>query len=128
MSDLLDCGHVASPHGEHTTGYGTLPDGTNHCWDCCTAQDLASIAKGEKFVGYLDLEGRSFGGKVTNWPGRELLRVTAYTKYQAWGFGGYHTMYSVRAVDRDGRQWWGRGPGPGMYIRMYPSRKGGRRV
>lgn len=108
--ELLDCGHPESPHSETTRGYGRDAAGKTKCYDCCEADDLARIDAGEPFVGYLT------DRRVTNWPGRTLLSVTSVAEQPRVGFGG---RTYVRAIDRNGKHWYGSGPlETGTYVRM----------
>jgi len=124
MSALLDCGHAESPHSVFTCGYGVDSEGKKHCYDCCHAIDMASIQRAEPFLGYLAKDDRG-EWIISNWPGQTLLRVTDHWKvFNPWVARGYtsDSMVHIRAVDEEGRAWYGRGMGEGMYCRMRPTR------
>lgn len=122
--ERLDCGHAESPHADFTRGYGTDRDGKRHCYDCCAARDLASIARAEPFTGYLTMDaGRQ--AIISNWAGSPLLRVTKYWKIEnSWVKRGCvsNELLQIRAVDAHGRAWYGRGLGQGMYCKMRPTK------
>lgn len=115
MSDLLECGHAESPHSDITRGYGTAEDGKRHCYDCCTAMDLASMKETGKIVAYISDDGKT----ITNWPGRTLAYVTRLWETRH-NIGGKITHVWARAAD--GTWWHGKGPGKGMYIRLHRSK------
>jgi hypothetical protein len=91
--EILDCGHVASEHSEHTTGYGVHADGSKHCYACCAEQDKKTMRDTGRTVLYLSMSGdantahgttlaRPICGsyyygqhRVTNWPGSLELPV-----------------------------------------------------
>lgn len=114
----LDCGHPESPHGPHTTGYGTDASGRRSCYECCTAWDLAELAKSKPgepaHFYYLSSDGAS----VTNWPGSVLARVTRENSTRVGGFGGMQRRTYIRAVTPDGKVFSGSGPGRGMFVRL----------
>lgn len=67
MSEVLDCGHLPSPHDKYTTGYGEM-DSKKYCWTCCADHDRKVMEKHGKITLYLmDIDGLQ--GKVTNWTG-----------------------------------------------------------
>jgi len=110
--EKLDCGHVASPHSEYTTGYGVDSSGKKHCYACCHAQDLAQLKDTTKpFFAYVNGDGKS----ITNWPGSTLMRITSESTGRG-GFGG--RMYYYRAIDANGQQWHGKNAGRGMCIKL----------
>lgn len=98
----LDCGHEPSPHGEHTTGYGTDPvTGKTRCWECCAVVDRASMVEhgdSKRLPLYLH------EGHVSNWPGSLKFKVWGVTK-------GRHniarTRYDFRFHGPDGFVWRG---------------------
>ena len=112
MENLLDCGHAESPHSEITRGYGVDAQGKKHCYDCCTARDVADLRDTSRpFTAYISCDGRS----VTNWPGRPLMRIYSHHTGRA-GFGG--EMHYWRAVDVHGQHWHGKNSGTGMCINL----------
>ena len=121
---MLDCGHAESPHSEYTRGYGEDSEGKKYCYDCCHARDLESIQRAEPFTGYLT---RGQGGSkwvVSNWPGQKLLTVTQHWSMLLFSgpIGMERKIYHIRAVDEQGRAWYGRGMGEGMYCQMRPTK------
>ncbi len=101
MTDVLECGHEASPHESFTTGYGTDAAGKRHCYDCCARidrQTMLDAQPGDRFMAYCR------EGRLVNWPGHELGKVS---------FGARHPWsrdrYYVRAWGPDGRAWHGTG-------------------
>ena len=98
---VLECGHVASEHGEHTTGYGTDENGNRYCWECCAKRDREQMRTDGRITLYLTeiqrdvtastlnphVLGQRF--KVTNWPGSLSLPVQHIRK-------GRHNMARVR--------------------------------
>lgn len=123
--DTLDCGHVlrvpesTQQTGTGGTGYGRDRDHKTRCYDCCAVLDRASIAAGESMTLYLASDGHT----VTNWPGSSLMLVTRLWRTSAGGFARNERTTRVWARSFDGRLWYGRGPGEGMYIRMHRSKQ-----
>ena len=119
---MIECGHdYQSQASECSTGYGesTFPwVGTvRQCFACIAAQEPASMAYAlpkARWQGYLSSDGRSIQG----WPGHHLARVTYERESLHSGFGGLHPRTHVRATDTRGREWYGSGPGRGMYVRL----------
>jgi hypothetical protein len=107
MTELLDCGHVASEHGPHTTGYGTDKDDKRHCYDCCAARERASMIEHGDAVLYLTgglpAVYQFCDGEITDWPGK--LRFKCRVK------AGRHNMARVRYdawfTGPDGKPWHG---------------------
>lgn len=65
-SEILECGHHATPT-EHTTGYGTTPDGRRHCYECIATMDKnRMIWDGKITLYFVKRDEKHF---VTNWPG-----------------------------------------------------------
>lgn len=81
--ELLDCGHVESPHSSITNGYGTTADGKRHCYDCCAEQDRQQMRETGRATLYLA------GENVTNWLGSLKIRVMRQTE-------GRHNIAGVR--------------------------------
>lgn len=77
--ELLECGHIPSPHGAHTTGYGTDADGNRHCYDCCAEYDREQMRKDGKAVLYLTLGADGGGYCVTNWPSSLAIPCMAHS-------------------------------------------------
>lgn len=109
---VLDCGHQPSPHGEHTTGTGHAPNGREICWDCCNAEEKASMAKAKHWMAYLSGDGKH----ITTWPGGILATVT-----DLWSVANNMagSLLRIRAVDDTGVRWYGTSPGKGMYCRLH---------
>lgn len=92
-TELLDCGHVPTPQTGIGTGYGTLPDGTKHCYTCCASREREQMRKTGRATLYLSMTGdahtpegnslvrpipgrRYYGShKVTDWVGHLNLPV-----------------------------------------------------
>lgn len=105
----LECGHTATKTTGLGTGYGRDASGARHCYDCCTKQDLARIEAGEVVTHYTNRDLT----QVTNWPGHKLMRIVHVNDSRA-----ARKTY-VRAVDNQGRLWWGVGPRDnGNYITL----------
>lgn len=104
------CGLTVTPE-KHSTGYGTTPDGRKLCYQCCNARELDDFKSADVFFCYLSGDGLS----ATTWPGGKLATVTYRRKHRG-GFGGEY--WTVDAVAADGSKWYGRGGGPGMYLRL----------
>lgn len=111
----LTCGHEPSPHGEHTTGTATLPDGREVCWACADDWAREDIRTGGTYFAYLSSDGR----QLTTWSGGRLADVTRLSKSRHFGFYGVsYDVVHFRAVDVHGARWYGTSPGRGMYARM----------
>lgn len=104
------CGGPCIPT-ECTTGYGSTPDGGRHCFPCCDRMQRDEFAAADSFFAYLN----SAGTAVSTWTGGELARVT-WRKRNRGGFGG--EWWSVDATAPDGSRWYGRGGGPGFWLRL----------
>jgi hypothetical protein len=104
------CGGACVPT-DCTTGYGETRDGRRLCFDCCNAGERAEFAAAETYCAYMSSDGRA----ITTWPGGELATVT-YSARHRGGFGGEY--FTVDATAPDGARWYGRGGGPGMFVRL----------
>lgn len=114
MSEILDCGHPPSEHGEHTTGYGYDRQDRRYCYECCSALTRAEMVKSGIVDGYVDVPAR----QITSWPGRPLLTITRL-RMQPRAFGTRWTeLAHVWAKDDRGAEWYGKGGGDGMCITM----------
>lgn len=101
---ILECGHEPSPHGEHTTGYGTDDAGKRRCYDCCTAQDVERLKQcgpGDRFTGYISGDFRNW----INWPGGKLGRVIYTGKLHPWS----RERRYLSVIDVHGNLWHGTG-------------------
>lgn len=105
-----DCRAACVPDGG-ATGYARTADGRRICYSCANAAERAAFAAADAYCAYVSSDGRS----VTTWPGGALARVTETRRHRG-GFGGEY--FSVRAVAPDGARWYGRGGGPGMFVRL----------
>ncbi len=115
---LLDCGHVASEHGPHTTGTARTPDGRTICYDCAHAVELADVQARRRICAYVAEDGRT----ITTWPGRPLMRVTGMAPCRLTRRSYTHSPESYQsywARDTFGGNWYGRGSA-GVLIRMRP--------
>lgn len=111
--EILECGHVESPHASFTPGWGTDPETKKrYCYACCHKHDLEHMAKDGRINAYLSGDGLT----ISNWPGAPLAKVTREWVTSAGGFLSGHTITRIQAVAADGSRWYGRGPGRGMYI------------
>ena len=123
--DTLDCGHVLDvPESTRSTGTGAAGyardrDSKTMCYACAAALDRAAIAAGQSMTLYLSSNGQT----VSNWPGEAFMVVTRRWQTSAGGFAWRETVTRVWARAFDGTLWYGRGPGPGMYIRMHRSKQ-----
>lgn len=104
------CGAACKPDG-CATGYGITPDGRKLCYPCCDAGERAEFAAAETYCAYMSGDGRS----ISTWPGGKLATVT-YSARHRGGFGGEY--FTVGATAPDGSRWYGRGGGPGMFVRL----------
>ncbi len=106
-----DCGAECVP-SDCTTGYAVIvADGRKVCFVCADAIDRAEMASASEHVVYLSGDG----SRLTTWTGGELARVTIRRKTLA-GFGRGQTY--IRATDARGAEWYGRGAGEGMAMRV----------
>lgn len=112
----LDCGHEPSPHSEPTTGTATLPDNRVVCWTCADAWHREQMRTLDTTGGYLS--DRS----ITTWLGGLLARVTSRSERTMRVNGRRYKRVYFRAVDTNGRHWYGNSPGDGMYCRMRATR------
>ena len=100
---ILDCGHVASPHADFTTGYGVTPGGKKHCYACCAVQDQADMIETGAATLYL-AKGVADRWEVTNWPGS--LRFPArYVKTSRYGGGFDSQRRDAWFTGPDGKEW-----------------------
>lgn len=94
------------------------------CYPCADAQCIAEWNEtkvGEGFIGYLSVNCR----EVQTWTGATLAKVTRRSVSQRFApTGGRYEWHSIRARDAAGREWYGGGPGGGMYCRLRPRKSG----
>lgn len=115
---ILDCGHMPSPHSECASGYARTDDDKRICYECADARTLESMRTIPRVVLYLD------GASVTTWSGGIMGRVVSRvsrrmrTPNARWT----HERVFLRVIDRNGRHWYGSGPGDGMYCRLRATR------
>ena len=99
---VLECGHVASEHGEHTTGYGTDEKGYRYCWECCAKRDQQQMKDDGRITLYLT-NPDSGQSVLTNWPGSLAIYPYRLSK-------GRHNIARVRYdvwFSFEGTQWHG---------------------
>jgi hypothetical protein len=114
----LDCQQAKPILPEGGTGYAVLgdrdPSESGHfvCYACSEIRERADFANANRYAAYLS----SDGGRVTTWTGGMLATVTNETKRRV-GFGTDGRTY-IRATASDGSQWYGNGPGRGMFLRL----------
>ena len=108
MTDILDCGHKATPTTGITNGIARYFDADGVERTCCFACAAQRLKAKMKYSGmtdslYLTLDKRG-NGEVTDWTGLLKFRV-------AQARIGKHNMvgkrYDVWFHDEDGRTWWG---------------------
>jgi hypothetical protein len=124
QTELLERGHPKSPHSGCARGYGTDSEGRRHCCDCCQAQDLANIRRAEPIFAYLSADGNG-GIVVSNWPSMPLMKVAGlFPLHNRWAQNGCMSddLRHIRAIDKDGPAWYGRGLGVGMSCRLRPTK------
>lgn len=90
VAEILECGHVESPHSSFTRGYGTDANGNRHCYDCCTAQDKAWMKANGRIALYLVPVTKQERGegkapydatyRITNWHGHIFAFVRRASK------------------------------------------------
>jgi hypothetical protein len=68
---------------------------------------------GQPTVAYLSCDGK----RITNWPDDTLATVTSEVERTLYGCCISKRTY-IRAIDADGRHWYGQGPGRGMCCRL----------
>lgn len=114
--------HVCGATG--ATGYARMardgapdesPPSVVVCYACADTSHRLEIARsrhGATTGAYLS----SDGAHVQTWTGGALMRVLSVTRSR--GIDGTESVHHVRAVAPDGAVWSGRGPGPGMYVRL----------
>lgn len=100
--------------------YATDREGNVYSDEGVNIRELRAIKerKGPIF-GYLSDDAGTLKGHVTGWKGNKLMRVISAGP-TGGGFGG--TQWHVTAEDDQGRKWYGRNGGRGMYIRMKPTK------
>lgn len=102
-TELLDCGHPASPHSDCTTGYGTTADGKKHCYGCCADRDRADMLATGRATLYLSKD-KAGAWQVSNWPGSLVFPVARVkTSPRGGGFGCQRTDAWFRGPD--GAMW-----------------------
>jgi len=113
MSKQLDCGHADDWNGAGCHD----ANGKSICKVCANAAALADFnASSEKQFAYVSGDLQS----VTSWGGGVLARITSRGPVRKLHTpsGGFYESQAIRAVDALGREWAGRGPGAGMYVRL----------
>ena len=111
--EILDCGHASKPEGI-AAGYARTEDGKKICYDCASKPDIEAVERGEEVFAYVSSDGK----QITTWPGNPLMRVT-YNGTARTGFYG-STIHYIRAVAPNGREYYGKNGGNGMWIKMKP--------
>jgi len=111
---IMDCGHPASDHAEHTTGYGIDAEGKKLCYACCAERDKKTMTEESSITIYLSYDkagyggfhkafGEWFKGRVTNWPGSLEIKASIHK--------GRHnvstTRYDCWFIGPDGKTWYG---------------------
>jgi hypothetical protein len=103
-----------------TTNYATDREGNVYSDEGVNIRELREIKerKGPIFA-YLSSDAGNYKGHITGWKGNKLMQVLSAGP-TGGGFGG--TQWHVTAKDEQGRTWYGRNGGRGMYIRMKPTK------
>lgn len=99
----LDCGHVPSPHDEHTTGYGKDSLGKTLCYACAGERDKETMRTTGKIVLYLSADPMTGKYKVTNWPSSLVIEQVSVKE-------GRHNIAGTRKdiwFMFEGAQWHG---------------------
>ena len=94
---VLDCGHLPSPHGPYTTGYGRDARGKKHCYACCAEMEKARMIETGRATLYLS------GNKIADWPG--TLSFPCRVKRGAHNIARYR--YDAWFTGPDGKPWHG---------------------
>ena len=105
------CGRECVSNG-FSAGYATLRDDSRVCYDCADGIQLEEMDSATVFSAYVSMDGRM----VTTWTGGTLAMVRQSRSLRS-GFGRQGQLY-VRAVDRNGCEWYGRNGGAGMCINL----------
>lgn len=92
------------------TGYARTAANEMICYACADAQQVAKMAAhiDGPFYCYLARDGRT----ITTWTGCYLGRVLHSSSSRAGWHGA--EIWRFRVIDASGREWNGRGAGPGM--------------
>lgn len=113
----LDCGHAPSARDPEdsigATGVAYTADNRSMCYACADAATRETMRTADSVVLYLHASGN-----VTTWSGGIMGRVASRTERSCGGFARRYKRTYVRVTDLDGREWYGSGPGDGMYIRL----------
>lgn len=99
-TEILECGHPESPHGNFTRGWGRDETGKRFCYECCAKQDREYMQAHGRITLYLDQKT----WKVTNWPGSLAYKVIAHSKGRHNWAG---VRYDVWFLDEQGHKWHG---------------------
>lgn len=113
--ETLDCGHAPTvTDSKLTNGIARDADGKTFCYDCASKPDIEAVERGEEVFAYISCDGK----QVTTWPGNPLMRVT----YNGTARTGFYdsTIHYIRAVAPNGREYYGKNGGNGMWIKMKP--------
>lgn len=90
---LLDRGHPESEHSDITRGYGTMMDGTRHCYDCCAKMERDEMISTGRAMLYLvdetprERAPRPHSANYNNLPWRDLA-VTDWPGTLRYKVGG----------------------------------------
>lgn len=102
-----------------TCNYATDNDGKVYSDEGVNIRERRAVTERKgPFYAYLSSDAGQFKGQIHGWKGNRLLTVISAGP-TGGGFGG--TQWHVRAKDDQGREWYGRNGGPGMYIKMVPA-------
>jgi hypothetical protein len=111
-----DCGHSYVPPGPRggASGYAIDRGGETLCYPCAEAREVADFrATDHEWTGYLGVERRA----LTTWTGAPLAALVRVSQPDRRG------TRSWRAVDVQGRRWYGRGT-DGCCTLMRQARRG----
>lgn len=113
--ETLDCGHApTATDSKLTNGIASDAEGKTYCYGCASKPDIEAVERGEEVFAYISSDGK----EVTTWPGIKLMKVT-YNGTARTGFYG-STIHYIRAVAPNGREYYGKNGGNGMWIKMKP--------
>lgn len=112
MTEILDCGHVATPTEPGSLGNGVAhtSDGKTMCYKCAADMIKADALRDNHLMAYVSLDSK----RITTWDGQTLGTIS--DTHEA---NRHRTFY--RAKLWDGRHWYGWGPAEtGTYVSLRP--------
>ncbi len=109
---ICDCGHWPAPIPADggASGYATF-NGRDVCYTCAYQLETFYMGQNETYFAYVDGDGKN----IMTWSGGRLATITSARPIRHnWS----REMQTVRAVDPQGVEWYGRNAGRGMCIRL----------